>query len=167
MLVNNTHSIGYPPPNLDPPPSPPINSIPLSNNLITTQTTNSHSPLQYNSPSNTPPPTVNNTIIIQPTTSQIHRSFPPIPISFPSVITTQPQSHSSNTSLPPTLSSNQNHQFPLPTSQNPPQTSNLPPASTSYDPYASLNPSFHHSLKSSFQPPNLPPNPFPTALHPH
>ena len=155
----NTHSFGNPPPNLDPRLSPPSNSLPPSNNLITTQTTNSHSPLQYITPSNTPPPTNNNTITIQPTTSQIHRPIPPIPISFSYVITTQPQSHSSNTPFPPTLSSIQNHTFPLPTSQNPTQTSNLPPTSTSYDSYASLNPSFHNFPNFSFEPPNLPPNP--------
>ena len=55
------------------------------------------------------------------------------------------------------------------TSQNLPQTSNLPPATTSYDPYASLHPGFHNFLISSFQPPNLPPDPCPppqTSTHP-
>ena len=79
------------------------------------------------------------------------------------------QSHSSNTSLPQTLSSNSNHPFPLPTSQNLPQTSNLPPGSISHDPYSSLHPSFQNFPVSSFQPPNLPPNPCPppqTSTHP-
>ena len=44
----------------------------------------------------------------------------------------------------------------MPTSQNLLQTSNLPPASTSLDPYASLHPSFHNFPNSYFQPPNLP-----------
>ena len=68
-------------------------------------------------------------------------TLPPISISFPSVITTQHQSHSSKTS----------------------------PGSTSYDLYASLHPSFHNFPLSLFQPPNLPPNPCPppqTPTHP-
>ena len=45
-VLVNTHSIGNPPPNLDPPLLPPNNSIPPSNNLITTHTANSHFPHQ-------------------------------------------------------------------------------------------------------------------------
>ena len=160
-VLENTHSIGNPPSNLDPPPLHLTYSIPPSNNLITTQTTISYSPLQYKTLSNTLTPTKDNTITIQPKTSQTHYPLPPIPISFPSVITTQPKSHSYNTALPPSLSSNPNYPFPLYTSQNPPQTSNLPPAITTYDPYATLNPSFHNFPNSSFQPPNLPHSPYP------
>ena len=50
---------------------------------------------------------------------------------------------------------------PLPVSQHPSPTCHLPPASTFYDPYASLHPSFPNFPVSSFQPPFLPPNPCP------
>ena len=160
MLVN-TQSIGNPTPNIDPPPLPPSISIVPSNTPITTQPSTSHSPLQYNTPSDTPPPPNNNTVTIQPTTFLIHQPLPPFPISFPSVIITQRQPHSSNTSLPPTLSYNSNHPFPLPASQNLPQTSNRPSGSTTYDHYVSLHRRFHKFPVSFSQPPNLPHNPCP------
>ena len=46
----NTHSIGNPPPNLDPHPLPRSNSFPPSKNPITTEPSTSYSPLQYNTP---------------------------------------------------------------------------------------------------------------------
>ena len=44
-----------------------------------------------------------------------------------------------------------------------PSTSNAPP--TSYNPYASLHPGFQNYPSISFQPPNLPPNPFPPSTY--
>ena len=81
MLVNS-HSIGNTQLNLNPPPLPPSNHVPSSDNSITTQPSTSQSPLQSNAPTNAPPPT-NNTITVQPTTSQIQQPLPPVPISFP------------------------------------------------------------------------------------
>ena len=83
----NTHNTGNPSPNRDPP--PPL----FLNNPISTQPSTNHSPHQYNTPSNSPPPL--NPIITQPFNSQILQTLPPIPLFLPFVTTTQPQSHSS------------------------------------------------------------------------
>ena len=68
-----------------PPPPPSINHV------ITTQPSTSRSPHQYNTPSQTTPPTIpsNN----QPSLSQIHTKLRPIPLSFNNPIITQPQSY--------------------------------------------------------------------------
>ena len=65
-------------------------------------------------------------------------------------------------------SSNPNPSFALSESQNPSQTSTNHPIPTSYDPYASIHRSFHNFHNSSFQPPNLLPDPYPpqTSTHP-
>ena len=88
--------------------SPPIHDPPPPpslNNPITTQPSSSRSPYQYNNPPNYPPP---NTIATQPSRSQIHQTLPAILLSFTNVITTQPQGPSSQTYLPKTLSANAN-----------------------------------------------------------
>ena len=141
----NTHIIGNPLPNLDPPPPPSLN------NPITSQPSSSHSPHQFNVPSNSPPPKTNTT---QPSLSQIHRPLPPFPLSLPTVLNTQPQAHSYQTPHKP-LSANPHPPSFFPISRN--------LSSSSYDPFASLHPGFHNYPPSSFQPPNLPPNPLPLA----
>ena len=75
---------------------------PSFNNPNTTQPPTSHSPHQYNTPSNTPPPT--KSFITQPSISRINKTLPPIPLSFTSVITTQPQSLPSQKCFPTALS---------------------------------------------------------------
>ena len=53
-----THSIGNPAPNLDYPPPPTINHV------TTTHTSTSYSPHQYNTTSNTPPPTIQQFLVL-------------------------------------------------------------------------------------------------------
>ena len=122
-VLVNAHTFGNQPPKLDTPPLPSSISIPPSNNHITTQPSSSHSPLQYNTPSNTPPPTnkcqsnnySTNNFSNTPNSSSDSYFLP--------LCYTQPQYHSSITSLPQTLSTNSNHPFSLHVPQNLPQTS--------------------------------------------
>ena len=92
LIPNATHT-----------PHIPSSTPPPSNIPITTQPSSSHSPHQYNTPSISPP---TYTITTQPTISQIHQPLPPIPLSFRNIITTQPQTHSSQTFLATALSDN-------------------------------------------------------------
>ena len=122
-LVNTQKMVIQRTPNLDPP---------SLNNAFTAQP--SHSPHQYNILSNSHPPSNPNTM--ETSTSQILQSLPPIHLSSPNVITTQPQAHSIRTSLPPFLSSHHNPPSSISTSQIPPTTlspSSLPPPSTFFD----------------------------------
>ena len=126
-------TIRNPPPNLDHPPPPSLNDP------ITTQPSSSHSPHQYNTPSNSPP---RKTITIQPNLSKTQQPLPPIPISCPNVTNvTQRQAHSSQTYLSTSLSTNLHSplSFPLPRIT----------SSTSYDPYATLHHGFHNCPPSS------------------
>ena len=93
-------------------------------------------------------------------------TIPPIPISSNTTITTQPQSHTTQTSFPPNpslINPNSPSSLPMPhnlfTSQ--PSTSN--PPHTSFNPYASLHPGFQNYPSISFQPPNILSNPLPPS----
>ena len=96
-VLVNTHHIGNTAPSFNPPP------MPSSQPSITTQPSTYYSSQQHNTPYNTPSPT--HPVTTQPSISDIHQTFPSIPLSFHNNITTQTQSHSYQTYFPPSLSS--------------------------------------------------------------
>ena len=152
----NTNNIGNPPLNLDPPSPISLNNPITAHLRLLTHHTKIILLLTL----------LHHQILLL--VNPLFRNFqtrPPRPTSFPNVITTQPQAHSTQTYLPTTRPANANRTSSFPIFQNP--SSTLPysmhPSSTFYDPYASLHPGFHYYHLSSFQHPS---NPFPPSKSP-
>ena len=176
----NTHNINDPRPIFD----PHLRFLSITPLLRNLQLLTHHI---NNKSSNSPSPT--HPIITQISLSQIYQILLPIAFSSPNAITTQPNSQSSQTYIPTTISSS--NPIPLPSlfaSQNlhpnwphsslppppppplpppppsPPPPPPPPPPPTSYDPYASFQPGFHNYPPSSFQPFTLSPIPLPHSI---